>query len=240
MDNLINFKKIFVLCLFTVFAITYLNFNEISNYRNISQIASHYYYGSLSPKLVKDVTNTTKLPNIKINHLTSGKIIFDQSYIRMYGYCNNVYSLLSAFTIALLEQRQLQVYWPQITKYIQKPSAITFISNATIERLKSTNNYSMYKPHILYPWERYKNLTLILNDPVDFPREKKFVIYSSIVAYFFEVCAKPMFYDRLLTMGLVEEETIEKAREVIKAMNVTKNEQAIDLTYKLGKFGKDG
>lgn len=217
-------QNFFVLLILTGLVVIYSYFNKISIYQNRIKIIS------------KQNLLVTKLPNIKIENLISGTIIFDQSHIKIYGYCNNVYSLLSAFTIALLEQRQLQVFWPQITKYIREPFPNTFVTNATINQLRNSSNYSIYNPPVRYAWKRNKTMADILNYRPDFPRDKKILVYSNYVAYFFEICARPIYYDRLFTMGLVEKETIGKARQMIKAINVTKNVQVIDVTYQIGKF----
>ena len=197
---------------------------------------------SLTSTVINSAVNTNntgysqvKKPSnlILSNSLKTKKIIFDQGRLESYGYCNGVYSLLSAFTIAILSERQYLIYWPDVENYIQEPFPNTFINKSTLHELRR-NGTHWYRP-CCYGWEKYKNMKLIITRKLE-QEEKQIINYSDIVAFFFEICSNPIYYDRLLSMGLVQAETVQKARLTIAKINETQNEHVVDSVYPIGNY----
>ena len=165
--------------------------------------------------------------------LPTRKIIYDQFNMRIHGYCNCVYSLLSAFAIAVLTDRQFLIYWPGIEKYIQEPFPNTFISDATLRELRGNQTHWFSSGN--YGWAQFKNIKYISSRRIGH-EDKPIINYSNMVAFFFEVCSNPIYYERLLSVGLVSDETVQKARLVIEKVNETQNDLVVDLVYQIGNY----
>ena len=146
-----------------------------------------------SEKIFEKNVNITILPKIKPltknlnlnSNFTNGQLIFDQYLIKGYGYSNNVYSLISAFTIAILSDRQFQIFWPTIELYIQKPFPNTFISNSTRNEFINNNSWLYFIfPSGNYGWKRNKTMTEIITRTVGMA-DKKVIAYARNTAFFF-------------------------------------------------------
>ena len=63
----------------------------------------------------------------------------------------------------------------------------------------------------------------------EIPENHTRVMYDGLFAYFMELCTNPIYYDKLLFYGLVSEDSVKKARAIIKKPNATDGELKINL-----------
>ena len=152
--------------------------------------------------------------------------------IKHVGYGNQMYSVLTVFTIAFLTDRQPQFYMPRVRNLIKEP-----MPNAFLKGEYARISTRRYKKRIYgrsdNVWKMKKDIKSIINTRVDYA--EPVIFYSDIIAYYFEICSNPVYYDKLQMLNLTKPETIRDAKNALNNHKLN-NEELIDKIYKIGIF----
>ena len=135
------------------------------------------------------------------------------------GYANRLYSLLSSLVIALVTDSAFIVRWTKIDDHIKEPFFKTFY-NFTDQQNEFNidfNPSNVVHPKDIMGWQRKRNMDSLIKTSL--PLNKTRFLYRDIEAYFFELCSNPEFYEKFYNYGLVSQETMLKAREIIFSIN---------------------
>ena len=135
----------------------------------------------------------------------------------------------SAFFMKYFDEAYIQIREPM-------PHSFNFKNDSTskqiLERIENMefdtiNGFDGYTIH--------KRLDQMLNYRL--PNAKNIFRYGEIHAFFFALCSQPANYDKLFRYGLVKQETIDRARVMIKELgvsNVYTNETILESALQVG------
>lgn len=146
------------------------------------------------------------------------KISFNEGGGSKEGYGNRLNSIMSSLLIAILIDGQLMVKWPEIESFVNLP--IKVFTNKSVLRIDPS--YKYVKPS--QSWLIKKEITKLMNSSLS-PNQAKYVNEDG-ATYFMELCANPAYFNKLSYYGLVRDETIQSALEVVRKGNdFTENEK---------------
>ena len=130
-----------------------------------------------------------------------------------------------------LYDRKLQICWPDA--YHKENMNFAFISIDSFRNV--SKNSSKIIPSNNYGRNMFKDIRKIIRtDPT---YKEKSITYADDTAYFFEVCSNPKHYDRLLTLGLTKQESVDEARAKLSSLtDITDNDVLLESIYKIGKI----
>ena len=137
----------------------------------------------------------------------------------MNGYGNRIFSMLSSFVIAILDDRAFIVSrWAIVRAYIKEPLNFTFHDFDQGEEKSSDFNINYKQNEIVnyhvanVTFKREKNVDVLIRTklPGKTIRRVKMV---GVDAHFFLICSNPANYEKLFNYGLVERATVDDARE---------------------------
>lgn len=151
------------------------------------------------------------------------------------GYGNQMYSIITAFVIAILDNRKLRIHWPDLVNIIEEPiEQNTYIYNSylipdltyNVVKLRFKSNQS---------WLMKKDANKVIQTKVDY--ETPLLIHADgSLAYFFEICSNPKYFNKLLELNLVSQKTIQNAMIALDSdkEKFGYNNYLIDSLYKIG------
>ena len=152
------------------------------------------------------------------------------------GYGNKIYSLLSAFTLALHTNSALIVNWPNIHKYIQEPLYNCFLTNASLNNELSF----MYRPNEtqIMPRSTHNsyNPKKDLNKRWLFSPNKNITrfVFNAYIPLFFEFACDTRFFETLTAYGLVTYNTLQNALLFLNQTDIPTNNISVEATYRVG------
>lgn len=149
------------------------------------------------------------------------------------GYGNKLYSLITAFLIALVTESALLIDWPEIGNYIKEPFTMSFhrFNDSTYLdfnqkhpsiytiNTKSVNSWNFNKRVISEPIENLENFS------------RYFV--SDIIPYFFDLCQNRQYAEKLVRYGYVRNSAIYRAFGLLNDQDLLES-QKTDLMLLIG------
>jgi hypothetical protein len=167
------------------------------------------------------------------------------------GYANKLYSMLSAFTIAILTDSAFICEWNDIEKYIKPTFFLMFHKFRQNNELNS--NYESESVYVFNAtksaWSGQKSIRSIYNQTIPLHMINIYgqnvtinrYKYNKIEAYFFELCSNPIYYSKLLKYGLVKKSTIFNALNLVNKLekeykNVKELPQIVEFEIEDGLF----
>lgn len=148
------------------------------------------------------------------------------------GYGNRLYTFLSSILIAILTDSALVVNWDGIEKYIEPPIDIFYAKKNNLDCLKNSGIHKKaYEMHAAYGWNQNKDIQAIMSTNIPLGYNK--YIYNSIDALFMEICANPIYFDKLLVYNLTSQSTINQARKIINTVS-SSDSQKREYLFKIG------
>lgn len=166
------------------------------------------------------------------------------------GYANKLYSMLSAFTIAILTDSAFICEWNRIYKYIKPNFFLMFYKFRKNNELNS--NYDTKSIYVFNTtnssWSGQKSIRMIYNQTIPLYIKDQYdqlvkinrYKYNRIEPLFFELCSNPIYYSKLLKYDLVKKSTVKKAIKLVKKLeqhkNYTKIPQNIEFEVQDGLF----
>ena len=121
--------------------------------------------------------------------------------------------------VAILTDSALIIRWHHVEEFFEEPLKSSF-SASYFETFPTSDLNPKYKPANLFKlkpkqgWLVHKNLSALLNTSL--PLNSTRFYYSDIMAYFFEICSNPTYYEKLASYSLVDADTVNKT---VQALN---------------------
>jgi hypothetical protein len=144
------------------------------------------------------------------------------------GYGNRIYSVLSAFLVAMLTNSFLLIHWKEIEKYVESPFNMTFANftdNSDLDANKKEPPIFALNVNTANTWKA--NKTLLLNATIPINHSRYSVFGDS--AYFFDLCSNPLYFEKLSEHKMVKKETIKRALLTLSDASISKNEKLENL-----------
>lgn len=137
------------------------------------------------------------------------------------GYGNNMYKILTSFMYAIITDSNLVINWPHIEPFIEPPFKNAFRKIEDLNLTKDTKKIYSKRGFTKNSWN--PNKRLILNETLS----KNFINYyvTDIAPYFFDLCANPMHFDKLIKHRLVKPETIHRALNSLDDDNIVEQQR---------------
>jgi hypothetical protein len=194
---------------------------------------------NLSESLIKDdPLNEYRLLHKSIIQLKKFPIKVSINGYTAEGYANKMYSVITSLVIAILTDSAIVIRWNNIDKFIEEPAYLAF-KNYDLEMNELSANYKteeIFVPRPVYGWKIEKDMNALIKTKL--PDNKNRFIYNQLIAYFFEICSNPIYYDKLLYYKLVSKNRIDSANEIISNLNnytnKVKTNVILDIGYQVG------
>lgn len=236
-----NFRLFFCFFIFVIFTIIFVFY---SNFKSI-----------LYPKIVlnkqitlKTLSNVshdgiaeyirTHEQNLNISNYNK-KIVF---YVRIEaGYGNNLYAFLSSLVIAILSDSGLLVEWPEIDKYVNPPLKNLFFKfdpESEFSPYYKNKTLNFEQPgETQNTWKSVKDLEFLRDKSIPFNAKR--IVYQANYPFFFDLCANPVYYAKLVYFGLVKKRTAIKAYSAFYDLNTNltyqeKLESVLSVGFEVG------
>lgn len=82
-----------------------------------------------------------------------------------------------------------------------------------------------------------KDMLSIMQTRVEYSEQN--VKFDKNMAYFFEVCSNPVYFEKLLDLGAVRPQTVQNARELIQSDKTPDNSELLEPLFSIGKSLKN-
>lgn len=135
------------------------------------------------------------------------------------GYGNRIYSMLSAFLVAILTDSVLLIDWPGIEANIQPPFELTFDrfnGQSTVLDVGNVNDLHYLSTETINSWNPNKQLIQYITIPEDVQR----IFINTTNGYFFDLCLNRRYLPKLVNYGLVKNETVQRALNSLDQPNL--------------------
>ena len=236
--NKTNLVLFFILCILTVALISYFTDQTIYNNSLFNKISISIYLGRANKQsldLISHLKDDLKSINdsfidyerihndIVFNRSSNRRVLFYKS--SQVGYGNNIYSMLSAFMIAVLTESALLIDWPEIDKYIEPPFNLSFSrfhDSSELDLSQKSPPIFVVHPETENSFRREKRLLIDISLPSSYYSR---LYLSHYTAYFFDICLNPAHGVKLAKLGLVRKDTVIRALESLQDLNVIESQK---------------
>lgn len=137
------------------------------------------------------------------------------------GYGNNIFRILTAFMYTIITKSDLVIDWPEVEAFIEPPFENIFRRTQDLLEINDTSKIYQIHGKSINSWN--PNKTLLLNETV--PENYVHYYVPDITAYFFDLCSNPNVLDKLASLGLVRQETIQRALNSLDDENIIENQK---------------
>ena len=187
----------------------YSRLNDFSSsFNQLKQTSLHEYF-DLSDSFAAD------------KEFKQRRIFFNGNYRDGLGYGNLLYSFISSLLIAILTESQFVLRQKNINSKILAPP-FNMLQNVSERIGFETNNVMFYLSSFYFTgsktgqaWLLNKDLNRLVKAKVTIPLGYMRYFYDYIDPLFMEICANPIYYEKLFYYGLVERRTILNALDVV-------------------------
>ena len=189
-----------------------LHDSSSSTFSQLKQTSLHEYF-RLSDSIAAD------------KKLKQRRIFFNGNYRDGLGYGNLLYSFISSLLIAILTESQFVLRQKNLNSKILAPP-FNMLKNVS-ERIDFETNHVMFYLSSFYftgsktsqAWLVNKDLNRLVKAKMTITLGYMRYFYDYIDPLFMEICANPIYYEKLFYYGLVERRTILKALDALMLRN---------------------
>lgn len=185
-------------------------------------------------KIKNQSLNYDEIHNRIVSNKTSSKIrVVFYSDPKNGGYGNKLYSLITAFLIALVTESALLIDWPEIEKHIKEPFTMSF------HRFKDSTplDFNQKHPSIytintksVNSWNFNKK---VISEPIENLEDFSRYFVSDIIPYFFDLCQNRKYADKLVRYGYVRNSVIYRGFDLLNDQDLLES-QKTDLMLLIG------
>ena len=167
------------------------------------------------------------------NNITKIRVVF-YSDPKNGGYGNKLYSLITAFLIALVTESALLIDWPEIEKYIKEPFNMSFHQFNDSTPLDFNQKHpSIYTINTKSVNSWNFNKKVISSEPIENLENFSRYFVSDIIPYFFDLCQNRQYAEKLVRYGYVRNSTIYRAFDLLNDQDLLDSQKA-DLMFLIG------
>ena len=155
--------------------------------------------------------------------------------LEMNGYGNRLYAMLTAFLIAVLDDRFLVISrWHIISDFIEAPFEHTF-NNSLPKELSAFYKFDeIINYHVFdVTFTTLKDVNLLIQTKLPNSTIKR-VKMCGVDPHFFPLSSNPLYYDKLYKYGLVEKATIDDARLKLNQPNKYSSDERLEAVLRIG------
>jgi len=185
---------------------------------------------SFTPKNDIQMSNFNQIQEENVfNKHDTIKVVFYE--VKKVGYGNKLYSMLTSFMVAVVTESALLIDWPTIDKYIEEPFNLAFHKfndKSPLDRsYQSIPIYSINSATI-NSWN-YTKTILTNTNSIQIPENYTRYYVSDMIAYFFDLCHKRAYAEKLVRYGYVQEKTVRQAFELLEDKSARESQKIENL-----------
>ncbi|RNA13026.1 hypothetical protein BpHYR1_031704 [Brachionus plicatilis] len=230
----VRFLKNAILFFVSIYLIIELNkliYSIIIHLKNKAYLNSNFHRFLNNSKFLS-FDNHDPLQKFKSNHEAiinlasqsiNKKVVFHKR-LNSGGYGNSLYSMLSALLIAIISESALISDWEYIEYFVVPPLKNVFHKYEPTSELNINFKTNYLLSTSKNAWIYDKNVDIYLENSL--PRDQNRIQFESLSAYFFDVCAQPQNFDKLLEYKLASNKTIERANISVSQRKTGKQSDA--------------